>query len=119
MAKKNPSWSEQLVGRPCPKDAPYIDQIMAGYVKEDGSFCGRMEPVDRWLRPAFTKMKRKGWVSASILSFGRGATIFFLTERGEPEAAAAKERVTAVREERRQWSQDFNEAYRKFKGEAA
>jgi hypothetical protein len=119
MAKKNPSWSEQLVGRHCPKDAPYIDQIMAGYVKEDGSFCGRMEPVDRWLRPAFTKTKRKGWVKASILSFGKGATIFFLTERGEPEALAAKARVIAAREARRQWSMDFNEAFRKYKGEAA
>lgn len=119
MTKKNPSWSEQLVGRPCPKDAPYIDQIMAGYVKEDGSFCGRMEPLDRWLRPAFTKMKRKGLVAASILSFGKGATIFFLTERGEPEAVAARQRVIAAREARHQWGKDFNEAYRKSQAEAA
>ena len=119
MGKKNPSWSEELVGRPVPKDSPYIDHIMAGYVKEDGTFCGRMEPGDRWLRPAFTKAKRNGWVKASILSFGKGATIYFLTERGEPEALAAKERVKAVRETRRQWSEDWKAAWAVKQKEAA
>ena len=119
MGKKKLSWSEELVGRPVPRDAPYIDQIMAGYVKEDGTFCGRMEPGDRWLRPAFSKVKRKGWVESSILSFGKGATIFFLTERGKPEALAAKDRVRAVRDARQQWSVDWNAAWAAKQKEAA
>ncbi|WP_457659614.1 hypothetical protein [Sinorhizobium medicae] len=111
MAKKKLSWSEELVRRPVPKDSPYIDQIMAGYVRDDGTFCGRMEPSDRWLRPAFAKIKRRGWIEASF-GFGKGAVIFFLSDRGKPEALAAKERVKAVREARRQWCVDWNEAWR-------
>lgn len=118
MAKKKLSWSEELVGRPVPKDSPYIDQIMAGYVEEDGTFCGRMEPGDRWLRPAFGKIKRAGWVESSF-GFGKGAVIFFLTERGKPEALAAKERVRAVREARVQWSADWNTAWAAKQKEAA
>lgn len=118
MAKKKLSWAEELVGRPVPKEAPYIDLIMAGYVKEDGTVCGKMEPGDRWLRRAFTKIKRKGWVESSF-GFGKGMVIFFLTERGKPEALAAKERVKAAREARQQWSADWNTAWAAKQKDAA
>ncbi|NNH56941.1 hypothetical protein HLI01_08985 [Rhizobium laguerreae] len=119
MAKKKLSWSEEIVGRPLPKDSPYIDQIMAGFVKADGAFCGRMEPGDRWLRPAWTKARRAGWVKHSGLGFGKNAGIWFLTDRGETEALAAKARVTATKEARTQWSRDFTEAHRKKQEEPA
>lgn len=115
MAKKM-TWSEELVGRKLPKDSPYIDQIMAGFVRADGTFCGRMEPIDRWLRPAWKKCRRAGWVKSSGIGFGKNAVIFFLTESGEAEAKAAKDRVTAVREARAQWSRDWNEAWRLKQG---
>jgi DNA-binding transcriptional regulator PaaX len=118
MAKKKLTWSEELVGRKLPPEPKHIDSLMADYVKADGTFCGRMEPGDRWLRPAFTKMRKNGWVKASILSFGKGATIYFLTERGEPEALAAKDRVRAAKEARAQWSHDWKAAWQQ-KQEAA
>ncbi|MBB5664771.1 hypothetical protein GGE68_002968 [Rhizobium leguminosarum] len=111
MAKKKLTWSEELVGRPLPKDSPYIDQIMAGFVRTDGTFCGRMEPGDRWLRAPWKKCVRAGWVKSSGIGFGKGAVIYFLTDRGEAEAAAAKARVTAVREARTRWSLDWKAAW--------
>lgn len=117
MATKKLTWSEELVGRKLPPDSKYIDQLMAGFVRVDGTFCGRMEPIDRWLRTPWKKIRRAGWVSHSGLSFGKTAGIFFLSERGEAEALAAKERVTTAREARTQWSLDWNAAW-KFKQEA-
>lgn len=111
MAKKKLTWSEELVGRPLPKDSPYIDQIMAGFVRTDGTLCGRVEPGDRWLRAPWKKCVRAGWVKSSGIGFGKGAVIYFLTDRGEVEAAAAKARVTAVREARTEWSLDWKAAW--------
>lgn len=96
---------------------PDGDHAVLAYVRDDGTFCGRMEPSGRWLRPAFTRIKRRGWVEASF-GFGKGAVIFFLSDRGKPEALAAKERVKAVREARRQWGVDWNEAWRAKQGAA-
>ncbi|MEB2845956.1 hypothetical protein [Endobacterium cereale] len=118
MSKKKMTWSEELVGRKLPADAKYGDVLMAGFVREDGKFCGRMEPIDRWLRAPWKKCRRAGWVKASALSFGKNATIYFLTERGEAEALAAKERVRAAREARAQWSRDWTVAWQ-AKQEAA
>ncbi|PZP69512.1 MAG: hypothetical protein DI604_17905 [Delftia acidovorans] len=105
--KKQPTWSETLVGRRLPKDSPYVDQIMAGFVRTEGSFCGRMEPIDRWLRAPWKKCVRAGWVKSSGFGFGKGAIVYFLTDSGEAAAAAARSRVDAVREARNQWSRDF------------
>lgn len=110
MVWKKLSWSEELVGRKLPKESPYIDQIMAGFVKADGTFCGRMEPGDRWLRPAWSRIKRAGWVEPSF-GFGKGMVIYFLTERGKPEGVEAKGRVVSVCEARAQWSRDFAAAH--------
>lgn len=118
MTKKKLTWSEELVGRKLPADAKYIDTIMAGFVRDDGTFCGRMEPIDRWLRAPWKSCRRAGWVKASILSFGKNATIFFLTESGEAEALAAKGRVKSAREAREQWSLDWTKAWQS-KQEAA
>lgn len=118
MSKKM-TWSEELIGRKLPKDSTYIDQIMAGFVRADATFCGRMEPIDRWLRAPWKRCVRAGWVKSSGIGFWKNAVIYFLTERGEAEAAAAKERVTSAREARAQWSCDFNLAWKKKQGEAA
>jgi hypothetical protein len=112
------TFGEQLVGRKLPADATYIDQIMASFVKDDGTFCGRMEPGDRWLRAPWKKCVRAQWVRSSGIGFGKGMVIYFLTERGETEARAAKERVTSARESRAQWSRDWKYAWQQ-KQEAA
>jgi hypothetical protein len=88
-----------------------IDEVLAGYVKPDGTFCGRFRPEGSWTYAAFSTIRRNGWVKASGLSFGKGMELYFLTDRGEPEALAAKERVRLVREARVQWSRDFTEAH--------
>ncbi|XKM40359.1 hypothetical protein A4U53_030995 [Rhizobium ruizarguesonis] len=111
MAKKKLSWSEQICGRPCPPMPKIVDEVLANYVKADGAFCGRFRPEGSWTYHAFTTIRRNGWVEASALSFGKGMELYFLTDRGEPEALAAKERVRAAREARVQWSRDFNEAH--------
>lgn len=117
MAKKL-TWSEELVGRKLPADAPYIDQIMAGFVRADGTFCGRMEPGDRWLRAPWKRCVRAGWVKSSGIGFGKGAVIYFLTDRGEAEAVAARARVNAVRDARNQWSLDWKAAWAAKQGAA-
>jgi hypothetical protein len=88
-----------------------IDEVLAGYVKPDGTFCGRFRPEGSWTYAAFSTIRRNGWVKASGLSFGKGMELYFLTDRGEPEALAAKERVRLVREARVQWRRDFTEAH--------
>jgi len=115
MAKKM-TWSEEMVGRKLPPEAKYIDTIMAGFVRDDGTFCGRMEPGDRWLRAPWKKCVRAGWVKSSGIGFGKNAVIYFLTVRGEVEALAAKERVVATRKARDQWSADWTAAWGARKG---
>lgn len=109
--------SEEIVGRPKPKDASYRDQILAGHVKSDGSFCGRTNPSERWLIPAFTRLQKDGMLRMGIgLSFGarRGKKdgIWYLTERGEKEAVIARERVDAAKSATRAWSEDLVRAYK-------
>lgn len=119
MARKPMTWSEQLVGRRLPPEPSYRDQILAGFIKEDGEQCGRMNPGDRWLMPAFTKIRNEGLVRMGLaMSFGgrRGKLdgIWYLRDGEKPlaEARAAKERVREARDARQQWSRDFHEAYR-------
>lgn len=116
MSKRRPfTPSEQIVGRPLPKDASYRDQLLAGHIREDGTACGRMTPGDRWLMAAHRDLRKSGLIrSGARISFGRGrpADIWYLTERGLVAAREARERVLAAREARRAWSQDFLAARR-------
>jgi hypothetical protein len=116
MAKRRPfTPSEQLVGRPLPKDASYRDQLLAGHLKEDGTPCGRMTPGDRWLTAAHRDLRKSGLIrsgSRVSLEGGRPADVWYLTERGLEAARAAKARVSSAREARSAWSRDFLEARR-------
>jgi hypothetical protein len=115
MAKRPFTPSEALVGRPLPKDASYRDQILAGYLREDGTPCGRMTPGDRWLTEPHRDLRKSGLIrSGTRVSFGRGrpVDIWYLTDKGVEAARAAKLRVLAAREARRVWSQDFLDARR-------
>lgn len=105
--------SEEMVGRHLPPMPKYIDVIMAGHVSDSDAdkFCGKMTPLDSWLKPAHRKARSNGWLKFGI-SFGKGAEIWFLTERGEPEAIAAKARVDAAYLARSQWARECASAWR-------
>ncbi len=109
--------AEKLVARKMPKDPTYFDQVMARYVKEDGTTCGRAEPVDNWLRPAFRDAKKKGLIRLAnkmSINGGRAFGIYHLTERGRPIAHASKETIVKTRAERQQWGLDFQAARREL-----
>ena len=115
MAGKLVTWSEQLAGYRLPAYPKHIDTLMAGFVKADGTLGNSFPPVDSWLRPAWRKVKRSGWVRCTNfgLSFmgGKPEYLWTLTPSGEAEALAARARVAAIEAARNQWSRDFGAAY--------
>lgn len=111
MARKPPLPSEILVGRRRPKDATYRDQLLAGFLNDDGRPVGRVNPSDRWLIPAFTKLRREGLISLGVrIGLGRRPGpldgIWHLRDGDRPlaEAMAAKARVEETREAARVWA---------------
>ena len=115
MAKRPFTPSEELVGRPLPKDASYRDQLLSGHLREDGTPCGRMTPGDLWLTGPHLGLRKSGLIRSGgrvSIEKGRPIDLWYLTERGLDEARLARERVLAAREGRRAWSQDFLNARR-------
>lgn len=107
--------AELLVGRKLPRDPVYLDLILASYVKKDGTTCGRAEPSDSWLRPAFAKARKRGLVrilNKMTINGGRAFGIYQLTEKGRTEAQEAFKRVQKIRSARHQWAVDFHAARR-------
>lgn len=93
MARKPLTPSESLVGRRLPPDSTYFEQIMSGFVKEDGTFRGKFEPADSWLRPAHRKARKEGLITLGLkIGFGKGpaAGLYYLTDKGEAVATAAR-----------------------------
>jgi hypothetical protein len=117
MTGKGMTPAEVLVGRRLPREASRLDQLLASYVKTDGSFCGRMAPDESWMRPAMLKARRGGLVRHGGLTIrmegerGRGTGIWFLTPKGEIEAVEARKRVVAANEARRIWSDEWLQAF--------
>lgn len=111
------TWTEQIVVRRLPPLPSYFDQMMAGFVKPDGTFCGRMSPVERWFAPAHRKARKAGFLYFSI-SFGKGADIWVLTDRGKPVALEAKVKVNRMNEARAEWSREVQHKLKKRKMEA-
>lgn len=107
--------AEQMVGRKMPKEANYRDQLLAGYVKPDGTFCGRSNPNERWFAPAFSKIKKELLIRMGLrISFGgrlgKNDGVWYLTEKGQKEAVLAAERVQAIKAARQAWVKDFQAA---------
>lgn len=121
MPRRKMSPAEQRVGRHLPKDATYLDQLMAGFVKEDGTASDRMTPSDSWLKPAHKKARQKGWIRASPLKISimgsKPIAIWYPTETGLEEAKAARLRVQEARERRQKWNEDFMVIHRAAKAE--
>lgn len=118
MPKRPMTPAETMVGRRLPDEASRLDQLLASYVKSDGSFCGRMAPDESWMRAAMLKARRSGLVRHGGLTIrmegerGPGSGIWYLTTKGEIEAVKAKERTEAAMRSRHDWARDHQQAYR-------
>lgn len=106
---------EQAVGRRLPGYPKHIDTVMARWA-EDGETPtkARLSPSEEWLRPAFRKAVKIGWLRNTrhgITFMGsRPDFLFMATEKGFPEAKAAKTRVDAINEARAEWARDSQKA---------
>lgn len=115
MAKRKPSYAETLAGPP-PKRPSFRDELLAGFVKEDGTFCGRGAPYglpEKHLMPAHRKLRQDGLIVLSM-DLGEIGKIFRLRE-GEKAAAAAREArrvVDAYQADLKAWHSTFLEAHR-------
>lgn len=105
--------SEMMVGRRLPPLPSYKDTLMAGFVKErdcldagEDVFCGRMDPMETYLKPAWKQMRRAGWVRYTGF-----LGIWFLTDRGQVEAIAAYDRCKLANKKRDQWGSDCRKAW--------
>lgn len=108
--------SETLVGRRLPAMPSHRQTLLASFVKPDRSFCGKLNPSDSWLKPAFAKLRKEGLISRGLgISFGgrRGKNdgIWYLKEKAYDLALTAYDEVEAIKAQRKLWSRDFHIAY--------
>lgn len=111
------TFSERLVGRRKPADPSHFTELMAGFVKPDGTLCGRSNPSDRWMVPAFTKARKEGLIRMGMrMGFGGRPGprdgIWYLTERGEPVARECRKDFDEKRAEITAWARDVTAALR-------
>jgi hypothetical protein len=115
MEKKPMTPMEQAVGRRLPGYPKHIDTVMARWA-EDADTPSRMRllPSEEWLRPAFRKAVKNGWLrhTGHAISFmgSRPDSYFASTDTGFGEAKAAKIRVDAINEARMKWARDSDRA---------
>jgi len=108
---------ENAVGRRLPSHPKHIDTVMARWA-EDRSTPEklRLSPSEEWLRPAFRKAVKNGWLrrTSTAISFmgSRPEFYFAATETGLAEARAARERVSAINAARMDWARDSQQAIR-------
>ena len=83
------------------KEPTHFQRLLARFVQADGTFCGKMLPVERWWNPAIKKA-RGGYIRASVLAFGPSLKdrVWYLTPRGEEAAREAAAYVEAWTQER-------------------
>lgn len=76
------------------REPTHFQRLLARFVKADGTFCGKLLPVERWWNPAI-KRARSGYIMATVLAFGPSLKdrVWFLTPKGE---AAAREAVAHI-----------------------
>lgn len=121
MSKKKQSYSERLAG-PVPKRPSYRDQLLAGFVKGDGTFCGSSAPYglpERHLMPAHKKLRQEGLIVLSM-NLGEIGKIFRLRE-GEKAASAALEAKRVMEQYRADlsaWHATFLKAHKALQNDA-
>ena len=124
MAKRKLTPSEQLVGRHRPAEPPHRDRILARFIGPDGAVKRSTSP-ESWENAAFRKLRQQGMVKLFMRVGFAGARmgvhdgVWEITERGEPEARAARARVDVIEAARRAWTQDFQAAWKARKAERA
>jgi hypothetical protein len=106
---------EQAVGRRLPGYPKHIDTVMARWAEDgDTPTKARFSPREEWLRPAFRKAVRNGWLRDTrhgVTWMGsRPDFLFVTTEKGFQEAKAAKARIKAIDEARMEWARDSQKA---------
>jgi hypothetical protein len=102
---------EQAVGRRLPNLPKHLDTVMARWAEDgDAPTRARFPPSEEWLRPAFRKAVKNGWLRNSNqgISFmgSKPDWLYLATDTGFAEATAAKARVDAINEARAQWARD-------------
>ena len=114
MARKPMTPAEQLVGRRLPPHPTYFEQIMSSFVRADGTFCGKLEPAESWLRPAHRKARKEGLIKLGVrIEFGKGpaAGLYYLTDKGKEVATGARATCVEKRAARAAWGVDFQAAW--------
>lgn len=106
---------ELAVGRRLPGHPKHIDTVMARWAEDgDAPTKMRLSPSEEWLRPAFRKAVKSGWLrhSGHAISFmgSRPDSFLIATETGFIEAKAAKLRVDAINAARQEWARDSQTA---------
>lgn len=106
---------EQAVGRRLPGHPKHIDTVMARWAEDgDTPTKMRLSPSEEWLRPAFRKAVKSGWLryNGHAISFmgSRPDSFLIATETGFAEAKAAQARVDAINAARQEWTRDSQTA---------
>lgn len=117
--------SEELVGRRRPKDPPNYDVVLSGFLNGNGDPVGRGNPSERWLIPAFTKIRKEGLIRLGVRIClggrpGPNDGIWYLKDGDAPitKARAASERVRRSRDEISEWNRDLMTAVRMVRARA-
>ncbi|NTF16996.1 hypothetical protein G6L37_00955 [Agrobacterium rubi] len=108
---------EKAVGRRLPPHPKHLDTVMARWAEDvDHPQKARLAPSEEWLRPAFRKAVRNGWLrrtSTGISLMGSRAEFFYVaTDKGLSEARSARLRVEQINASRAEWSRDSDHAIR-------
>lgn len=117
MARKKPmNHNEEMVGRYFPKHPKHLDTVMSWFVGSDGDFKNSFPPDESYLKPAFKQARRNGWVRSTKFGLsimgGKADMLWEITEKGQPEAIAARERVDAIKAAQEEWGEDWLRLYR-------
>ena len=112
--------SERLVGRRLPALPSARDQLLSGFLDAEGNPVGRATPsgaAERDLVSAHAKLRKERLIHMGLrISFGgplrKNDGIWYLREGEKPlqEARAARARIIARDEARKQWVRDFRAA---------
>lgn len=114
--RKSMNHNEEMVGRYFPKHPKHLDTVMAWFAGADGEFKDSFPPDESHLKPAFKQARRNGWIRSTRFGLsimgGKADFLWELTDKGKPEALAARERVDAIKAAQKEWGEDWTRLYR-------
>lgn len=111
-------FQESVAGRP-PKRLSYADELLLMFRKEDGTYCGKFKPVERWYNAPHRKLRQQGLIKAGPLKLSimgsRGEYIWFLTDKGKAEVEKAYERHKKYKSDLEVWGATVREARKRWR----